>query len=69
LRLRHFGQSPKQSPAPISGNTRNTTCSNTPTSAFAAFLGLATLHRLSDDLTPEYEVKALPLVFELVEFR
>ena len=36
---------------------------------FAAIMGLVTLKRLSDDLTPEYEVKALPLVFELVEFR
>ena len=36
---------------------------------FAAFLGLVTLQRLSDDLMPEYAVIALPLVFELVEFR
>ncbi|MDP2286696.1 MAG: hypothetical protein Q8L06_21395, partial [Pseudohongiella sp.] len=36
---------------------------------FAAFMGLVTLQRLSDDLTPEYAVIALPLVFELVEFR
>ncbi|TFH72252.1 hypothetical protein E3V39_11695 [Gammaproteobacteria bacterium LSUCC0112] len=36
---------------------------------FAAFMGLVTLQRLSDDLTPEYAVTALPLVFELVEFR
>jgi hypothetical protein len=36
---------------------------------FAAFMGLATRRPLSDDLTPEYEIEALPLVFELVEFR
>lgn len=36
---------------------------------FAAFMGLVTMQRLSDDLIPEYAVKALPLVFELVEFR
>ena len=35
----------------------------------AAFLGLGTLQRLSDDLMPEYAVTALPLAFELVEFR
>jgi hypothetical protein len=35
---------------------------------FAEFMGLATRRRLSDDMTPEYAVKALPLVFELVEF-
>lgn len=36
---------------------------------FAEFLGLVTLQRLSDDLMPEYAVIALPLAFELVEFR
>lgn len=36
---------------------------------FAAFMGLANRRPLSDDLTPEYAITALPLVFELVEFR
>ena len=35
---------------------------------FAAFMGLATRRPLSDDLTPEYAIKALPLAFELVGF-
>lgn len=29
---------------------------------FAAFMGLITLRRLSDDMIPEYAVKALPLL-------